>query len=631
MAYSSRSDNSRPPAPSPNGRPRDRTAGKSGKQSYRTVAELAAAKELPEDFLRAEGLADLDGGGIGIPYFDETGAELFVRRRDVPHARQRFLQPTGVSLVPYGLHRLPDFSSESTLHLTEGETDTLTLWFHHLAALGLPGANTCRALKAQHLSGFKVIYIVPDNDKSGEGFVKGLSEHLARIGYQGKLYALTLPDHVKDVSELHCRGPRVFEKEFLALAGLAARLDLAGRSPGSPGTPERQEAKDREALLVCCQGLEMRPTEWFVPEFIPRGGLSLLAGDGGDGKSAITLHMAAMGSQGRPCFGLDYTAGAPADVILVGCEDAASSTVLPRLAAAGANLARVHLLNGVVQGASEKPFTLGDIDVLEAALQKLCNTALVVIDPVSAFIPPKVDDHRDSDVRGLLRPLADLAARYNLAVVLVKHLNKSDSPMGGNLVAGSRGYINAARAAFLVGADPTDKDETGRCVMVFCKRNLTRRSKGLAYRKESLALSEQDEVLAMRQAHHLGREDRELLAQQLFRVVWLEETEVTDRDLARARRSSGGERQSPRIEEAAQWLSEFLAAGARLSEEVFAEGAKKGFSKDSLYKAKEKIGVNATSKGFRGKWEWSVPSVSTSSTVSTPFTDNSILTFPGKE
>ena len=37
------------------------------------------------------------------------------------------------------------------LHLVEGETDALTLWYHGFPALGLPGSNTGKTLRAECL------------------------------------------------------------------------------------------------------------------------------------------------------------------------------------------------------------------------------------------------------------------------------------------------------------------------------------------------------------------------------------------------------------------------------------------------------------------------------------------------
>ncbi|MHB1423317.1 MAG: hypothetical protein ACYC3I_09005 [Gemmataceae bacterium] len=71
------------------------------------LADVASAKKLPLDWLQNYcDLRDLGNGVIGIPYCDDAGNELFVRKRNPPGTEPRFLQPKGTKLVPYGLNRL---------------------------------------------------------------------------------------------------------------------------------------------------------------------------------------------------------------------------------------------------------------------------------------------------------------------------------------------------------------------------------------------------------------------------------------------------------------------------------------------------------------------------------------------
>lgn len=68
---------------------------------------------------------------------------------------------------------------------------------------------------------------------------------------------------------------------------------------------------------------------------------NLEAGDGGLGKSLITLHLAARGSRGPCCCGLDYSPPPPWETLLVSCEDDYEDTVLPRLLAANADPSKI--------------------------------------------------------------------------------------------------------------------------------------------------------------------------------------------------------------------------------------------------------------------------------------------------
>jgi hypothetical protein len=59
---------------------------------------------------------------------------------------------------------------------------------------------------------------------------------------------------------------------------------------------------------------------------------------------------------------------------------------------------------------------------LESYLKDHPETRLVIIDPAGAYIGPDVDDYKDSELRALLGPLAQLAARRNVTIILIKHL-----------------------------------------------------------------------------------------------------------------------------------------------------------------------------------------------------------------
>ena len=80
----------------------------------RTVSELARVKGLDPRRLLEWGVRDVPGGGISIAYHDGAGRELYRRTRDAPGG-PRFRQPTGTRLVPYGLDRLADHDTLSTL------------------------------------------------------------------------------------------------------------------------------------------------------------------------------------------------------------------------------------------------------------------------------------------------------------------------------------------------------------------------------------------------------------------------------------------------------------------------------------------------------------------------------------
>jgi RecA-family ATPase len=162
--------------------------------------------------------------------------------------------------------------------------------------------------------------------------------------------------------------------------------------------------------LVCVAHVDREPVRWLWPGRIPLGKLTVLDGDPGVGKSTLTLTIAAKVTTGSP-----FPDGArpdPADVILLSAEDDIGDTIRPRLEAAGADLERAWVLPDVQEdGEPPRPPELpADLDRLEA-LVKDQAAALVVIDPLMAFLAGAVDAHRDQDVRRVLARMAYMAAR----------------------------------------------------------------------------------------------------------------------------------------------------------------------------------------------------------------------------
>ena len=113
----------------------------------------------------------------------------------------------------------------------------------------------------------------------------------------------------------------------------------------------------------------------------------------------------------------------PAPILLLSAEDDPARTIRPRLLAAGANLEQVEMLGEVrtrnlaTGRITTRPFQLPlDIQNLEDTIEAK-NAALVVIDPLMAYLAPGVNSWRDQDVRAALAPLADVAERTWAAIL----------------------------------------------------------------------------------------------------------------------------------------------------------------------------------------------------------------------
>jgi putative DNA primase/helicase len=169
------------------------------------------------------------------------------------------------------------------------------------------------------------------------------------------------------------------------------------------------------------------------------------------------------------------------DVIIFSAEDGVADTIAPRLIAAGADPARITVVSGVEGADGRKTFDLkADIDLLEARVREIGNVALIIIDPVSAYMG-RADGHGNVETRSVLEPIADMADRLRIAIVAITHLNKGGAGNQGVLerFQGSIAFIAAARAGFAVIAD---EENEGRALFLQVKNNLAPMQKGLAFR-----------------------------------------------------------------------------------------------------------------------------------------------------
>jgi putative DNA primase/helicase len=103
-----------------------------------------------------------------------------------------------------------------------------------------------------------------------------------------------------------------------------------------------------------------------------------------------------------------------------------------------------------------------------------------VIDPISAYLGG-TDSHKNSDIRGLLAPLSEMAARHNVAIIGVSHMSKAAGAKALMRVNRSLAFVAAARAAFVVVSDSMDKT---RRLFLPMKNNVGPDSTGLTFRIE---------------------------------------------------------------------------------------------------------------------------------------------------
>jgi hypothetical protein len=361
---------------------------------------------------------------------------------------------------------------------------------------------------------------------------------------------------------------------------------------------ELAEAQERGAAVLdecagpsvvsrCMANIEAKPIRWLWPGKIARGKVFMLAGNPGLGKSQVTVSMAAIVSTGGQ-WPVDRTRCERGSVIILSAEDDAADTIKPRLMAAGADLSRVHMLDAVIDvdncgEPTMRGFNLRtDLARLGDLMNKMGDVAMVVIDPITAYLGD-TDSHKNAEVRALLAPLGELAARYGTAMVCVSHLNKG----GGNSealmrVTGSLAFVAAARGTFVVARDP---DDNNRRLFLPLKNNIGKDESGLAFRIETRQACDNIETSC---------------------VSWEVEAVTVTADEALMSEERADNRSE--LDEAVGWLRERLAGGPLSANEIKAEAGQAGMAWATVRRAKNVLGVRPTKTRFDGGWEWALPS-----------------------
>jgi hypothetical protein len=479
------------------------------------------------------------------------------------------------------LYRADELPSTGTIFVVEGEKCADCGW-----SIGLPcvtsahGSGAAGETDWKPLAGRDVV-ILPDNDEPGRKYARHVATILAKLEPPARVRIVQLPglpdggDIVEFIESRDSSESEAIAAEIVALADAVPWIDPAGLIGGP--------------LLVCMADVEPRAVQWLWPGRIPLGRLTFLAGRPGLGKSFATCDISSRVSTGAPWpDGTDCPVGS---VILICSEDDPHDTIRPRLDAHCADLRRIRLLTTIRRFSDDgKPheimFSLTDVAALEAALLALPDCKLVVVDPIGSFIGAQTDAHRENEVRAVLGPVAKLAERYGVAVLIVAHVRKNSGSGADQAILGSTGFVAIARQVWHLWRDAQNRD---RRLLLPGKANLSRDGHGLAF-----------SIVGDPPAISWERDAVRMSADEAAQV------------------EHGGGTPGPEPEArnaAAEWLGELLACGPVPSGDLKepAPGSVRASAKAADLKwatvrcAADSLGVRRERCRFSGVWTWRLP------------------------
>lgn len=336
-----------------------------------------------------------------------------------------------------------------------------------------------------------------------------------------------------------------------------------------PGLPtNRQKSEGSIATLRCLADVEAETVHWLWYPYIPQGKVTLIEGDPGVGKSWMVLALTTAIAAGNGLPNVEKCD--PRRVLLLSSEDGLADTIRPRLDSLKADVSRIFALDGPVV------FDLGGLSLVAQSIEKH-QPRLVIVDPLVAYLGANVDLHRANETRSVMAALSRVAEGHQCAIVVVRHLTKSGKERPIYRGLGSIDITAACRSVLLVGADP---DQPAKRAVVQIKNNLAEMGSALGYTLSGGTFS------------------------------WTGPSNLTaDRLLSASHRDE----EHSALDEAQQFLLEFLSGGPQPAKDVERDAKKAGVSARTLWRAKGSLGVTSQRhKAVRAgtdehQWIWGLP------------------------
>jgi len=346
-----------------------------------------------------------------------------------------------------------------------------------------------------------------------------------------------------------------------------ALLDLLDKSKRFK---TREDEEDR-AHIINVDEVEAKPIRWLWHHVFPIGKVSLLVGDGGAGKSYFANYMASRITTGRDWIDSEkkLTSGA---ALIITTEDGVADTIKARAVLMGTDQTKLKIIDGIREGMSKNIASLiigKNINLIEQAIVKIGNVRLLVFDPITEFIG-NIDDHRAAPTRTALAPLAALAEKYDIAILIISHLNKDDAKKLIYRTTGSQSYVNMARAVWAIAED---EDAEDRRFLMPVKQNLSKKPLALAF-----SITDDQGIV-------FENEPVKIVADEVFGTE--------DQRFERSQ-----------LEEAKIFLLESVSNGAARANVIFKEAYQAGISERTLRRAKDALNIISYRELENDKVSW---------------------------
>ena len=224
------------------------------------------------------------------------------------------------------------------------------------------------------------------------------------------------------------------------------------------GEPPEAEPAQEDLVVHTLDEFKEREIEWLIPQYVPKGQITIIAGTGGVGKTSVWVSLVADLSSGKATLfekssdTSQYVKRKPMKVMFFSGEDTVEHVLRKKLRQQGAILKNITTIS-----LEEKRFSklLFGSKYLEAVIAEV-RPDVVLFDPLQAFIGEKAKMADRNDIRQRMRCLIEFGSKYGTTSIIIMHTNKLQNAWGRNRMADSADLWDIARSVIMCGDTETD-------------------------------------------------------------------------------------------------------------------------------------------------------------------------------
>jgi hypothetical protein len=305
------------------------------------------------------------------------------------------------------------------------------------------------------LRGHEVV-LWPDADDPGRAHMQRVAERLQGIAALVRVYGWPEAPEKGDAFDhpaVQGGGEKALDQLLNDLCGAPAWKPPEPSGSGKPGGQGKAvplEPKSAAELLH----KEFPAIRWAVPDVLPEGVL-LLAGKPKMGKSWLGLGMCIAVAAGGCALGKIPVEKGEALYLALEDNERRLQRRLKKVLAGGVCPA------GLAYATEWPRINEGGLEALDAWLTKHPNARIVVIDTLKKFRPQAAGNRSLYDVDyEALEPLLPLAAKHEVAILVVHHLRKMDAGDPLDMVSGSTGLTGGVDGTLILKRERGKQDAT---------------------------------------------------------------------------------------------------------------------------------------------------------------------------